>query len=250
MGSRGDTGGQDGGGSRESNKKARQDTEVSAYEREIEKQKAKKTTTRKSTDDSRNTGRENKAVSNYTSLTKDDASQIKESKETVRKATGKSKLDNYEIPESEAPGTVGIFLNATRDVRQKMFEENREFFQEKVLTSKNRGKYEDTFDSYNQYMNDRLSGRSDAYGNPMIQTEGNDKTAKSVEQPKVKSQMDNTDVKSDLITADKTSPTSVEVNQEEDELKRKRRGRKNTILTSVYGDTSKPTLSKRTLLGG
>ena len=60
---------------------------------------------------------------------------------------------------------------------------------------------------------------------------------KSIEQPKVKSQMDNTDVKSDLINADKIS------------LDNKRKGRKKTILTSVTGVDDYPTLSKKTLLG-
>ena len=74
-------------------------------------------------------------------------------------------------------------------------------------------------------------------------------TQKSLEQPKVASQMDNSAVKSDLVNADVTSPTYVEMNQEEDLLTRKKRGRKLTILTSVTGDTSKPELSKKALLG-
>ena len=74
-------------------------------------------------------------------------------------------------------------------------------------------------------------------------------TQKSLEQPKVASQMDNSAVKSDLVNADVTSPTYVEMNQDEDLLPRKKRGRKLTILTSVTGDTSKPELSKKALLG-
>jgi len=73
---------------------------------------------------------------------------------------------------------------------------------------------------------------------------------KSVEQPKVASQMDNSDVKSKLITADKTAPTDVEMTDDEYSLQRKKRGRKSTVLTSVTGDTSKPTLAQKTLLGG
>ena len=60
---------------------------------------------------------------------------------------------------------------------------------------------------------------------------------KSAEQPKVKSQIDNTDVKSDLIDADKIS------------LKNKKKGRKATVLTSVTGVSEYPTLSNRSLLG-
>jgi len=59
---------------------------------------------------------------------------------------------------------------------------------------------------------------------------------KSIEQPKVKSQMDNTDVKSDLINADKIS------------LDNKRKGRKSTVLTSVTGVDAYPTLNKKNLL--
>jgi hypothetical protein len=73
---------------------------------------------------------------------------------------------------------------------------------------------------------------------------------KVVEQPKVPAQMDNTEVKSDLITADKTAPTSIEMNNDEDLLKRKRGRKTKTVLTSVTGDTSKPTLDKKSLLGG
>jgi hypothetical protein len=38
---------------------------------------------------------------------------------------------------------------------------------------------------------------------------------KSIEQPKVASQMDNSEVKSDLIMADKTAPTDVEMTDDE-----------------------------------
>ena len=70
---------------------------------------------------------------------------------------------------------------------------------------------------------------------------------KSVEQPKVKSQMNNTDVKSDLITA--KAPAITEMTADEIALKNKRKGRKKTILTSVTGVDDYPTLSKKTLLG-
>ena len=78
----------------------------------------------------------------------------------------------------------------------------------------------------------------------------NNNNQKSIEQPKVASQMDNTEVKSDLITADKTAPTEVEMTDDELLLKRKRGRKTKTVLTSVFGDTSKATLSKKTLLGG
>jgi hypothetical protein len=74
-------------------------------------------------------------------------------------------------------------------------------------------------------------------------------TTKSKEQPKVKSQMDNTDVKSKEIIADKISPTTVELSEEEKLLRRKRGRKTKTVLTSVTGDNTKATLSKKTLLG-
>ena len=78
----------------------------------------------------------------------------------------------------------------------------------------------------------------------------NEPSVKSVEQPKVAAQMDNTGVKSDMIIADKTAPTSTEMTDDEYSLDTKKRGRKKTIMTSVTGDTTPTTLSKKTLLGG
>ena len=80
---------------------------------------------------------------------------------------------------------------------------------------------------------------------------GNDNdrpSQKSIEQPKVAAQMDNTEVKSDLITA--KGPTSVEMSADDILLQNKRKGRKRTVLTSVTGVEGYPTLSKKTLLGG
>ena len=72
---------------------------------------------------------------------------------------------------------------------------------------------------------------------------------KSIEQPKVKSQMNNKEVKSGLIVADKIAPTEVEMTAEEKLVARKRGKKTKTILSSVTGDNSKATLSKKTLLG-
>jgi len=77
---------------------------------------------------------------------------------------------------------------------------------------------------------------------------------KSAEQPKVASQMDNSDVKSDLITADKTAPTTVEManaelTDDERMLKVKRGKKTKTVLTDITGLKGQPTLSKKALLG-
>ena len=78
--------------------------------------------------------------------------------------------------------------------------------------------------------------------------DGPDSNQKSIEQPKVASQMDNTGVKSKLIITDKTSPTNVEMSEDERLIANKRKGRKPTMLTDIKEDT-KPTLSKKVLLG-
>jgi hypothetical protein len=226
--------------------KAREAARVNQYSTNKTKSK-NTTTTRKSTDDKRNTARENAAVSNYTSLTKDDAAKIKKSRETVRKATGKSKLDNYEIPKSDAFGVIGIGLNATRDLRQKSFETNRKFFQEKVLTSKNRGNYEDTFDSYSKYMNNRLSGSIDAYGNinPGFDKdkEGNIATKKVV---------GGQTILTETKTPEKMAEEKEKKEDEYDIRKVKKRGRRRNILTSSKGVTTVSpdySLGKPSLLG-
>ena len=69
---------------------------------------------------------------------------------------------------------------------------------------------------------------------------------KVAEQPKVASQMDNTDVKSKLIIADKTSPTAIEMSDAERMLKVKRGRKTKTVLTKDYEE--KATLSKKALL--
>ena len=78
---------------------------------------------------------------------------------------------------------------------------------------------------------------------------GDGNNQKSVEQPKVKSQMDNTEIKSDEVDADKTSPTEVEIDQDDILLKNKKKGRKATVLTSITGVDENPTLGKKSLLG-
>ena len=134
---------------------------------------------------------------------------------------------------------------------------NRDFFKNKVLGSKNySGTTKTDFEKktlteqnriYDSYMEGRQSGRTDAYGNQLNNREGRGPSAKSVEQPKVAAQMNN-----EAPAGTTTGPTDVEVTQTyaEATLDRKKRGRKSTVLTSVTGDTSKPTLAKKVLLGG
>jgi len=135
----------------------------------------------------------------------------------------------------------------------------RDFYTDKVLGSKNfKGQTKTEFLSmsatdqekqYKSYIDNRTSGRTDAYGNDISRDGRTGENKKSIEQPKVASQMDNTEVKSDLITADKTAPTEVEMTQDEINVANKRGKKTKTILTSVSGDKSRTTLSKKVLLG-
>ena len=74
------------------------------------------------------------------------------------------------------------------------------------------------------------------------------KGGKSEEQPKVASQMDNTGVKSNMITADKIAPTNVEMTENERLIATKRKGRKTTMLTDIE-EEQPAKLSKKVLLG-
>ena len=138
---------------------------------------------------------------------------------------------------------------------------NREFFTEKVLGSKNfRDMSKSQFerlnatqqeDFYQSYMSNRQSGATDAYGNVKSNRDNQGggtyvDPRKSIEQPKVSAQMDNSNVKSSSITA--KGPTTVEMSEDERMIGVKRRGRKVTALTDIK-DNQKATLSKKVLLG-
>jgi len=135
----------------------------------------------------------------------------------------------------------------------------RDFFTDKVLGSKNfKNVTKEEFLGYDadkqemmfgSYMSNRQSGRTDAYGNDISRDGRTGQSKKSIEQPKVASQMDNSEVKSDLITTDKTAPTDVEMTDDERLVGTKRGRKTKTVLTSITGDNSKATLSKKVLLG-
>jgi len=133
-----------------------------------------------------------------------------------------------------------------------------------VVRSVKKGIKESKAKAKERKINDSLLGTSDYQGDVSAKrsysvdlrtgkdnnnnNDNNQVTQKSIEQPKVKSQMNNTDVKSDMITS--KAPDVTEMTADEILLKNKRKGRKKTIKTSVIGDTSKATLSKKSLLGG
>lgn len=173
--------------------------------------------------------------------------QIKESKEKVNLATGKSQLDNYEVGKVPAfiPGST--ILNAAQDLRQKSFEANRKFFREKVLTSKNRGKYVDTLESYSSYMKARGAGTADAYGNPIAQRRDDRRVITQVQKAAV------AQAPSGPTTSEVSQSTSAyggELTDEQKALRVKKRGRKETILTQSTGlGGSEPLITKKKLLG-
>ena len=164
--------------------------------------------------------------------------------------------EGAKTPSMAVNAAVGILSGPLQAGSRK----NREFFTDKVLGSKNfKGTSKDDFQKlsateqesmYSDYMSKRQSGQTDAYGNEISRSTLGRREQKKLEQPKVASQMDNTGVKSKMISADQTAPTDVEMTDDEYAVATKKRGRKRTVLTSATGDTTKATLSKKTLLGG
>jgi len=177
-----------------------------------------------------------------TTITKKEAERFRKSKEKTRKAVSKSKLDNYEIPKSDAPGAVGFVLNATQKGRQKSFEYNRDYFQENVA---GKGDFEDTFEDYERYITGRGSGELDAMGR-QINTGGGGGGIETANQVGTTAK----DAQQAAVDNAPTGPTNVEMPTEETEDQRlvniKRKGRRATILNVPEEEL---TLSKKVLLG-
>ena len=131
--------GQDGGGSKESNKKAKKDLEVSAYEREIEKQKEKE---RQQANVEIGLGESSNKKNQFTDLTKENLNPQEDNYQ-------QNKLENYQIKDSDAPGVVGAILNLSKGLRQKSFEVNRDYYQKNVV---GKGDYKNTFEDYERYI--------------------------------------------------------------------------------------------------
>jgi len=158
--------------------------------------------------------------------------------------------------------TPSLVVNAAAAILSKPLQAGskatRDFYTDKVLGSKNfKGQTKTEFLSmsatdqekqYKEYIDNRNQGRTDAYGNDISRDGRSGENKKSIEQPKVASQMDNSEVKSDLITADKTAPTEVEMTQDEINVANKRGKKTKTILTSVVGDKSNASLDNKILL--
>jgi len=190
--------------------------------------------------------RENARSTQYSSQPKT-KSTFKTAKTSFNDGVGKSNLDNAKVAKVPIGVLGSTILNALQNARQKLLEKNKKFFREKVLTSKNRGGYKDTLESYSSYMKSRLAGTTDAYGNT------------------INKELGKGDINKYLITKNiggstiqTTAPTEAEVSQSEAAnadaaaLKVKKRGRSASILTGPKGVTkmaSNYSLGKKSLLG-
>ena len=163
------------------------------------------------------------------------SSQIKSSAEKVALATGKSKLDNYQLPKADTPFfLLNLGLNAAQDLRQKSFEINRAYFQKNVA-----GKlgYQNTVADYQRYITGRGQGTLDAMGRTIAKGDGGGNQMQT--------------------QTPQTQPPQTTVPETEEETKKKKRSAlgigygssQKTILTSEIGDETEANVSK-TILGG
>jgi hypothetical protein len=158
-------------------------------ERGADRNRSQTTSKSKGISASKTTSRPNPHTSSGSSnTTVATGNQIRASKAKVTAAVGKSQLDNAKVKSIPVTGPVSLVTNIFlgTKTRQKMFERNRKFYREKVLKSKNRAGYVDTLESYKSYMNNRLSGKTDAYGNPNPGYKNNRDSNQSIQQKVLK----------------------------------------------------------------
>ena len=228
--------GQDGGGSKESNKKAKKDLEVSAYEREIEKQNKLKSQKQLTTEGGGSIlTQENK--NQFTDLTKENLNPQEDNYQ-------QNKLENYQIKDSDAPGVVGAILNLSKGLRQKSFEVNRNYYQKNVVGKED---YKNTFEDYERYITGRSQGKLDAMGRTITQGDdgGNNQPA---QETIIKKNIGGSEVQTTQAKIDEQRAKS----DEYDVRKVKKKGRKRYTLTSSKGVTTVSpdySLGKPSLLG-
>jgi len=171
-----------------------------------------------------------------------DKAKAKAKKDREEKAKTKTKF-GYTKPKSkiksfiESGGVIGAVTKPFRDASEEV---NRKFYNEKVVPA-GKSKAPD----YETYMKDRLAGKTDAYGNPTLNTGGNDNNNNSI---LTKSDQPNN---SEPVTAPSETETT-ETEKKYDPRKTKKKGRKKNILTSAKGVTktsSDYSLGKPSLLG-
>tara|TARA_X000001382_G_scaffold43941_2_gene29682 strand:+ start:2259 stop:2915 length:657 start_codon:yes stop_codon:yes gene_type:complete len=188
-------------------------------------------------------------LSKSTPVSKGALERNKKAMDKVKADQGKAALDNYEVGKFPGIGPVSFVMNAGQDLRQKGFEYNRKFYREKVLTSKNRGGYVDTLDSYSSYMKARGAGTIDAYGNQIGSNGGGADNTLLSQEPT-----------SGIVTSDGVvAPGSVVKTKEEIQTERnkeggiilaKKKGRSEMIQTSSKGLMDEDEIiSRKQLLG-
>ena len=199
--------------------------------------------TSKTTTSSGSGGGQNSNYNQYTAYT---PAQVKSGKIKVDKDIAKTKsaeLSNYKVKKIPAIIPGSTILNSLTKYRQKSFEGNKNYFRENVV-----GKlgYEDTLDSYKNYMTKRGAGTADAMGRTIANGSGNGNT-----QPGITKNIGGSTIQT-------TAPTTAEVSQSEAAnadaaaLKVKKRGRSQSIMTSSQGVTKTSpnySLGKKSLLG-
>jgi hypothetical protein len=182
--------------------------------------------------------------------TKKDAKQA--SKRNEFRVSGARDIDNLKLP-----GATNL-LKGPLKAGSKI---TRDFFTNKVLTSKRgyKGLNKRQFESlsiaeqnkiYSGYMDDRLSNKTDAYGNPTPRDRDIEKPTKILQATKLP--IPETDAPSDEKNAAGILPVEKsgdDTEEKYDARKTKRRGRRRTILTSQRGASGNLVLGKPTLLG-
>jgi len=159
--------------------------------------------------------------------------------------------------------TPSIAINAAAAFLSKPLQAGskvtRDFFTDKVLGSKNyRGTSKTDFLSksrsvqesmYKDYINNRTSGKTDAYGNTLSQ--GNDNNGNQVVQAPAATTMPVEQLPQEVKVAEMTAEEARAKASDLIKKKRKNTGRSKTILTSAQGVTDDKglTLGKKSLLG-
>jgi hypothetical protein len=166
------------------------------------------------------------------------------SKRNEFRVSGARDIDNLKLP-----GATNL-LKGPLKAGSKI---TRDFFTNKVLTSKRgyKGLNKRQFESlsiaeqnkiYSGYMDDRLSNKTDAYGNTLS-------GGKKDDTPRVEvKNIGGREVQVEAPTETEMSEAQTE-SEEYDARKTKRRGRRRTILTSQRGASGNLVLGKPTLLG-
>jgi hypothetical protein len=96
---------------------------------------------------------------------------IDRNKQAYLAGVGQSQLQHlYDTPQKfkgilGIPTPFSIGANLASPFLHKIKQGNIDFFRNKVLKSKNRAGYTDSLESFRKYMENRLGGKTDAYGN-------------------------------------------------------------------------------------